>query len=294
MSPRCLTFLLGLIALSPVLGESSSIALRLEQARDPGGRMVLVAAHRGGYETDREDQAPENTLANLEVAIRKGYDVYETDIKRTRDGVFVIVHDPTIDRETTGSGPVDRLTLAELRKLRKRYRDGSVSEVQVATLEELLLAGKGRILFKPDLKPGVVEHFDALARLVVRLGMQDHVMIRTGVSDAKTIQTAFHSGTPKVEVMFKLATAEHVQKIQRDFAPRTVEVRLAKGEVLSSQKLAAIREAWALGILVETHAYNDEAVFSELAELGVRMFHTASPAKTLRWLEQNNWRQPSP
>ncbi len=61
------------------------------------------------------------------------------------------VHDPTLDRETDGNGEAKDLTLAQLKGLKKRYRDGALSGERVATLEELLLAGKDKIIFKPDL-----------------------------------------------------------------------------------------------------------------------------------------------
>ena len=100
----------------------------------PESFAVLVAAHRGGYETDKADRAPENSVANVEMAIQKGYDVFETDIQRTADGMFVIVHDATIERELTGTGAANTLTLAELKKLKKRYRD-----VMLPTLEWVII-----------------------------------------------------------------------------------------------------------------------------------------------------------
>ena len=257
----------------------------------PESSAVLVAAHRGGYETDKADRAPENSVANVEMAIQKGYDVFETDIQRTADGMFVIVHDATIERELTGTGAANTLTLAELKKLKKRYRDGSVSDEPIATLEELLITGRGRIVFKPDLKPGVIEHFDDLARLIIRLGMKDQVLIRTPFKDAKVIQLHFLNGTPKVEVMFKLTNAKQVRQICSDFSPLTLEIKTAKGEVLSAEKRSAIEEAMKREVLVETHSYSDEVQWEALAKSGVRMFHTASPAKTLRYLKANGWRK---
>lgn len=271
-------------------GDVPSSSERLAQALDPDHPVVLVAAHRGGYESDREDQAPENSVANVEVAIRRGFDVYETDIQRTADGVFVIVHDPTLDRETNGSGSVAELNFRDLRLLKKRFRDGTISDQPVATLEELLLAGKDRILFKPDLKPGVMEHFDELASLIAKMGMQEQVFLRTSPKDAAVIEALFKEGTPRVEVMFKLGNQNQVRKIHADFRPRTVEVKFEKGETLSAEKRAAISEACALGILVETHSYNDPKLWEELAEAGVRIFHTAVPGKTLRFLSGNGWR----
>jgi glycerophosphoryl diester phosphodiesterase len=88
----------------------SIIPVRAEVA----GRQVLIAAHRGGYASDKADAAPGNSVANVAVAVAKGFDLYESDIQRTRYGVFVIVHDETLDRETTGQGQVSDLTLLEL------------------------------------------------------------------------------------------------------------------------------------------------------------------------------------
>ncbi len=256
-----------------------------------GQNAVLVAAHRGGYADDKRDQAPENSLANLQLAIQKGYDVYETDIQRTADGVFVIVHDPSLDRETDGSGKASDLTLAELKKLKKRYRDRSISNQQVATLEELLVAGKGKILFKPDLKPGIIEHFAELAKLIGRLEMSDQVFLRTQYANTKVVKKCFEDGCPKVEVMFRAKTTEQVRTIVDWFHPKTIQIDLAKNESLSAKKTAAIQAAVNAGVLVETHSYSDPKQWQRLAEAGVRMFHTAQPDATLKYLKSNGWRQ---
>ena len=252
--------------------------------------VVLVAAHRGGYSNDKSDQAPENTLANLAVAIRKGYDVYETDIQRTSDGVFVVVHDATLDRETNGTGKAEDLTLAELKGLRKRYRDGSMSSEPVATLEELLVAGKGRILFKPDLKPGMIDHFDELARLVSKLEMNDQVFFRTIFKDTEKIQKCFESGTPTVEVMIKTRGLSELSQVIKTFHPKTIHVDVRREEPVSDAMSEAIRFAVKSGVLVQTHIYKDTKQIEELAKLGVRMLHTNNPDETLEYLVENGWR----
>lgn len=255
-----------------------------------GGRYVSIAAHRGGYGNDLEDRAPENTLANLEVAIRKGFDLYETDIRRTRDGVFVIVHDDVLDRETTGLGPVEELSIDDVKKLKKRYRDGSVSESPVATLEELLRAGRGRIRFKPDLKPGVIGYFSELAELIHRLEMQEDVLIRTGIKDFAKIKEARNAGAPRVEIMFKVDRVDQVQRVAREFSPTTIQVNVEKGEAVSAAKQEAIQEAVRLGLVVETHSYSDFSQLADLIEAGVRMVHTANPDATLAWLQKEGHR----
>ncbi len=128
-----------LLLLIPILVFPCSFRLAAESDESEksifDSSSVLVAAHRGGYETDSADGAPENSVANIRNSSSKGYQLYETDIQRTKDGHFVIMHDVTIDRETTGSGKASEMDLAELKQLHKRFRDGSVSEERVATLE---------------------------------------------------------------------------------------------------------------------------------------------------------------
>ena len=70
---------------------------------------VEVVGHRGA-----SADAPEHTLAAYQHAVRIGADAVECDVRMTRDGVLVCVHDRRIDRTSTGRGVVSTLTLAEL------------------------------------------------------------------------------------------------------------------------------------------------------------------------------------
>ena len=71
-----------------------------------------VVAHRG-------DSAhhPENTFASFDRALAIGADALEFDLRVTRDGVAVVIHDATVDRTTSGTGAVAEMTLADLRAL---------------------------------------------------------------------------------------------------------------------------------------------------------------------------------
>ena len=60
---------------------------------------------------------PENTLRSYLRAERSGMDVIALDLRLSKDGALVAVHDPEVDRTTDGSGAVADLTLAELREL---------------------------------------------------------------------------------------------------------------------------------------------------------------------------------
>lgn len=75
-------------------------------------RELLVAGHRGVRHT-----LPENTMTAFREAIRLGADMIETDVRMTRDGHLVIMHDETVDRTTNGSGLIRDMTLEEFKAL---------------------------------------------------------------------------------------------------------------------------------------------------------------------------------
>ena len=77
---------------------------------DPHARPVI--GHRGN-----RAHAPENTLESLREAVALGVDAVEFDLRVSRDGTLVVVHDETLERTTDGSGPVAGRTMAELKRL---------------------------------------------------------------------------------------------------------------------------------------------------------------------------------
>ena len=69
-----------------------------------------VIAHRGA-----SAYAPENTLPAFDMAARQGADAFELDVRLTKDGAAVVIHDATLERTTGMTGPVRARNLAELR-----------------------------------------------------------------------------------------------------------------------------------------------------------------------------------
>lgn len=100
---------------------------------------VWVAAHRADWQ-----HAPENSIPALENALFFGADIIETDVRMTRDGHVVIMHDYSVDRTTDGKGLVAEMTLAAIKKLRLKTNWGGSTPFQVPTLEEYLLTAKGK------------------------------------------------------------------------------------------------------------------------------------------------------
>lgn len=104
-------------------------------------RQTLRIGHRGAA-----GHAPENTLAAIQKGIALGVDFVEIDVRRTADGVLVVLHDATVNRTTDGKGRVDRLFLRDIAKLNAGNGE------HIPTLEEVLKIAAGKAGLMLELK----------------------------------------------------------------------------------------------------------------------------------------------
>lgn len=154
-----------------------------------------VVAHRGAS----EDEA-EHTLAAYERALDEGADGVECDIRLTRDGVLVCVHDRRIDRTSTGRGPVSTLELADLADLDfaswHRRAAGNGSEEPdwdrdgVLTLDRLLgvVAGCGRDV-EVAIETKHPTRYAGLVELALAEVLTKHRSSRSGASGRVNVRT---------------------------------------------------------------------------------------------------------
>ena len=142
---------LHLWGIYPLMGQSPHLPHAKHQ--------FTVIAHRGNHVN-----APENTLLAYDKAIRVGADYIEVDIRTTKDGQLVVMHDGTVDRTTLGHGKVNDLTLLEFSALQIRdERFPNLPALHPPTLEEVLRLAKGRIhlyLDDKDSEPVMQQHPD--------------------------------------------------------------------------------------------------------------------------------------
>ncbi|MDX6356520.1 MAG: glycerophosphoryl diester phosphodiesterase, partial [Streptomyces sp.] len=124
-------------------------------------RRTQTVAHRGDPYHHRE-----NTLSSVRSALVKGADVVEIDVQLTRDGVPVLLHDPTLERLWGRPKPVASLTAAEV----ERITGGGVPTL-AAALAELLAHPTGRML----LDMSDPEHVEPTLAAVHAAGATDRV-----------------------------------------------------------------------------------------------------------------------
>lgn len=74
--------------------------------------MVSVVAHRGF-----SGKYPENTQLAFEKALALNVEMVEFDVQLSQDRQLIVIHDPTVDRTSDGTGKIEELTLAEIKAL---------------------------------------------------------------------------------------------------------------------------------------------------------------------------------
>jgi glycerophosphoryl diester phosphodiesterase len=110
---------------------------------------ILTVAHRAQWRS-----APENSIAAIEAAFDDGAEIVELDVRLTKDGVPVLMHDTTVDRTTNGTGAVADLTLAQVQELRLKQGLGgaqaALTDHRVPTLAEAMEVIRDRGLVNLD------------------------------------------------------------------------------------------------------------------------------------------------
>jgi glycerophosphoryl diester phosphodiesterase len=280
---RHLGVLLALAAVPP-----SSPAT--EPARPPRffeAERPLVIAHRGGMAL-----GPEHTLETFRRAVALGVDALELDVRETRDGALVAVHDSTVDRTTDGSGPVAGSTLAELRVLDAGHRwspDGGRTfpfrsrGLAVPTLDEILVTFPETPLVIELKSPSETAAETLCATL------------RARTAASRVLVAAFRAGTlasfrracPEVSTAATAREVRRVWLLQRLFLPPLycppadaffVPQRFWGFRIVDE---AFVERAERLAMSVHVWTVDDPADVRRLSDLGVHGFVTDDPERVL-------------
>lgn len=151
-------------------------------SKNRGVDNIKFIAHQGGL-----DNAPGNTLVAYEIAGKQGYWGAECDVQKTSDGVYILMHDGTVDATTDGSGNISDFTYAQIQNL---TIDAGVDvahypSLKVPTLEEYLaLCRKINLVPVIELKQETLTANDAepILNLIRKYGLEDKAIVISNVS----------------------------------------------------------------------------------------------------------------
>ncbi len=130
---------------------------------------IVAVGHRGA-----KYHAPENTILAHERAYKMGARAIEFDVRCTKDGEFVIIHDKKVNRTTNGKGKIKDLTLAEVKALTVGSSETLPSTgTKIPTLREALRNVRGRFAVDIDFKSGPKNSADILENILREEGFDD-------------------------------------------------------------------------------------------------------------------------
>jgi len=112
---------------------------------------TIVVAHRGF-----SSEFPENTILSFQKAVEIKADAIELDVRETKNGEIVIMHDEKVDRTTDGTGYVEEMTYREVRKLDAGKWKGNFKNVKVPSLKEVFGKIGNKITYFIEIKKATI------------------------------------------------------------------------------------------------------------------------------------------
>lgn len=271
----------------------------VKELHNPSSNYVVVVAHRGDWRN-----YPENSLPAIESCIRMGVDVVEIDLKLTKDSVLVLSHDRTLNRCTTGSGPISDYTYEEILNFDLKAGHGiGRPGIKMPTLREALEVCKDRIVVNVDQG---YDYYDLVLQVTEELGVTDQILIKSGkpLSDVK----AKMEEHPRNMMYMPVVTAEPAAQMtvfngyideekpllayELCFGELNDDVRTAARRILDDGSKLWVNTIWAS----LCGGYEDDAadaaddpgtVYGPILDLGTSIIQTDRPELLIRYLDSS-------
>lgn len=254
------------------------LPLAVALAASAGAPVTRVAAHRGGAAL-----WPENSLLAFRSALALGVDALELDLHLTADGEVVVLHDPTLERTSTGHGPVRDARLADLASARLKTREGAETAERVPTLAQVLdLVAQSSSELLPEIKVDAHrQRYDGIEEKVLALIRARGLLARATIQafQADTIRR-LRELEPAVRTMLLVGRGD----VERDRARPAEAVRRARElgatdlgmnhRLIDADVVAAARAA---GIRLSAWTVTDESDIRRMIDLGVDLVMSDRP-----------------
>jgi glycerophosphoryl diester phosphodiesterase len=238
---------------------------------------MVIIGHRGasGY-------APEHTFASWDLALELGADYIEQDLQMTKDGVLVVMHDPTLNRTTRVNGEVIAHTLEEIRKLDAgSWFDPKFSNQRVPTLREVFERYGKRANYyietkNPKEAPGMEEK---LLDLINEFGLREgavknrQVLIQSFSRDSLLKIKSMDADLPLIQLIEKEYSSAAICERLDDI--RSYAVGIGPSRVSVDAQL--VDQTHAHGMVVHPYTVNQEREMQRLIALGVDGMFTDYP-----------------
>ncbi len=238
---------------------------------------IALIAHRAG-----RGIMPENTLAAIRNAIKIGADYVELDIRATKDGKLVIMHDRNVDRTTNGHGNVRDLDFATIRSLDAGEKfNAKFAGEKVPTFDEVLALCHNKVHIYVDHKEAPTEQVLAAIK---KHGMEKQVIIYNGPEDLKAWKAiAAHLPVmPSLPDEFRKPGG--IVEFEKFLAAEVLDGNIEEW----TKELIADAHACGVKVYVDNLGPNDNpAGFKMAIEMGVDGIQTDYPDQLSKYLKAN-------
>jgi len=217
---------------------------------------LTPVAHRGLW-----NPAPENSLPSIQHCIDRKVYLIELDMRLTKDGHIILMHDATVDRTTNGTGEIDQLTLKEIKKLSLKELNGGpnakISTEKVPTLLEVLPVIKGKAMINAD-KAWDLRH--ELYELVEKHDLLDHFMLKSD-KPVEQLKDFFESKPQNMCYMHKLndQNLHQLDLLLNEISPIAIEL------IFYTEEDEVISEAVVSKLKNQTNLWGNALDFAENA-----------------------------
>lgn len=267
----------------------------------PSQGEVFIASHRGDWRNFAE-----NSLPGIESCIQMGVPIVEVDVRKTRDGHFILMHDASVDRTTTGKGLVEDLTLEEIRNFHLRNGIQRATEWRVPTLEEALNMAKGKVLLNLD---KCYDDFPEIVSILKKTGTIEQVILKPGANTPVEKMLQIRGDDPESEKVLimplvnlgKEGGMERAREYLHRLKPFAMEIVYSQWkpeyealfeECVQNGTKIWINTLWKglAGDRSDDRALKDpEDVYGWLLEKGVTIIQTDRPQLLQKYLAEQKW-----
>lgn len=237
---------------------------------------IMVVAHRGAH-----NNFPENSIPAIREAIELGVDFIEIDIRHTKDSSLVLMHDDSIDRTTNGHGLVEDYTLQEIKNFRLKNADGSLSDEQIPTFEEILT------------QFGNVAHFDLDIKTSKKMRvvemMEKYNLLESSLFLIYDLQFAkmLKNRDDRFRILIRAKNEESLKDIYNDdFLPEAVHIDDSFDTVSTNNTIKKMGSRSFINSLgdIDKEAVNNPEAFEKAYDNGANIIQTNYPELLLRHL----------
>ncbi len=264
---------------SPDMHRQAHAWKSLHTARvvDASIRKIVAIGHRG-----TKKFAPENTLAAHEAAFALGARGIEFDVRCTRDGHFVLMHDANVKRTTNGTGRVRDLTLADIKALDAGSHKGpEFAGERVPSLREALRNVKGRFIVDIDFKGGPKNSAEILADLLEEEGFSSGHLV--SVFARRHHFKLLESLCPQYALRPHYISPNRTSRLARNFPLEIMGLRRLS---FSKKAASAITDSNLHLFCNVMGRYDNENGYADAVEAGARFIQTDHLDRLIPYLEE--------